>query len=108
MRGHRFADALADPGEADLTAHVDFAALRAEAEAAGARAHGPIEQGVFLRRLGIDVRAARLKTAAPAQAPAIDAALARLTAPGRTGMGTLFKALALSAPQLGPLPGFDP
>jgi hypothetical protein len=31
-----------------------------------------------------------------------------LTAPDRTGMGTLFKALALSAPQLGPLPGFDP
>ncbi|MGZ8300856.1 MAG: SAM-dependent methyltransferase, partial [Rhodoplanes sp.] len=97
-----------EPGEADLTAHVDFAALRADAEAAGVRVQGPIEQGLFLRRLGIDMRAARLKAAAPAQAPAIDAALARLTAPDRTGMGTLFKALALSAPQLGPLPGFDP
>jgi SAM-dependent MidA family methyltransferase len=108
VRGHRFADVLAEPGEADLTAHVDFAALRADAEAAGVRVQGPIEQGLFVRRLGIDMRAARLKAAAPAQAPAIDAALARLTAPDRTGMGTLFKALALSAPQLGPLPGFDP
>jgi NADH dehydrogenase [ubiquinone] 1 alpha subcomplex assembly factor 7 len=108
VRGHRYAEVLAAPGEADLTAHVDFTALRAAAEHAGARVHGPVGQGVLLRRLGIETRAARLKAAAPTKAAAIDAALARLTAPGPTGMGTLFKALALSAPQLGPLPGFDP
>lgn len=107
VRSHRFADVLADPGEADLTAHVDFAALRADAERAGARAYGPIEQGLFLRRLGIAQRAARLKAAAPDQAGAIDAALARLTGPGQAGMGGLFKALALCDPTLGPLPGFD-
>jgi SAM-dependent MidA family methyltransferase len=108
VRGHRFADVLAKPGEADLTAHVDFAALRADAKAAGAEVYGPIEQGLFLRRLGIAERAARLKTAAPAKGDAIDAALARLTGPGPTGMGRLFKALALCDPTLGPLPGFDP
>jgi SAM-dependent MidA family methyltransferase len=107
VRSHRFADVLADPGEADLTAHVDFAALRADAERAGARVYGPIEQGLFLRRLGIAQRAARLQAAAPDQAGAVDAALARLTGPGQAGMGGLFKALALCDPTLGPLPGFD-
>jgi NADH dehydrogenase [ubiquinone] 1 alpha subcomplex assembly factor 7 len=108
VRGHRFADVLAEPGEADLTAHVDFAALRADAEQAGAQIYGPIEQGLFLQRLGIAQRAARLQAAAPTKSGAIDAALARLTAPGPTGMGRLFKALALCDPTLGPLPGFDP
>jgi len=107
VRGHRFADVLAEPGEADLTAHVDFAVLRADAEQVGARVYGPIEQGLFLRRLGIEQRAARLKAAPPAKACAIDAALARLTGPGPAGMGRLFKALALCDPTLGPLPGFD-
>jgi NADH dehydrogenase [ubiquinone] 1 alpha subcomplex assembly factor 7 len=108
VRGHRFADVLAEPGEADLTAHVDFAALRADAERAGTHVYGSIEQGLFLQRLGITQRAARLKTATPAKADAIDAALARLTGPGPAGMGRLFKALALCDPTLGPLPGFDP
>jgi SAM-dependent MidA family methyltransferase len=108
VRGHRYADLLGEPGEADLTAHVDFAALSAAAEKSGAHAHGPVEQGLFLRRLGIAQRAARLKaSASPAQAAAIDTAVARLTAGGRTGMGTLFKALALADPRLGLLPGFE-
>jgi NADH dehydrogenase [ubiquinone] 1 alpha subcomplex assembly factor 7 len=98
VRGHRFADVLAEPGEVDLTAHVDFAA----------QVYGPIEQGLFLQRLGIAERAARLQTATPAKSGAIDAALARLTGPGPAGMGRLFKALALCDPTLGPLPGFDP
>ncbi len=104
---HRFADPLAAPGEADLTAHVDFAALRTAAGRAGANVHGPIEQSVFLRRLGIEPRAARLKAVAPAQAAAIDTAIARLTGASATGMGTLFKVLALGDPTLGPPPGFD-
>ena len=108
VRGHAYADVLAAPGEADLTAHVDFAALRSEAERAGARTFGPITQGLFLRRLGIDIRAAALKSAAPAQAVAVETALARLTASAPTGMGTLFKVLALCDSRLGPFPGFDP
>jgi SAM-dependent MidA family methyltransferase len=108
VRGHAYADVLAAPGEADLTAHVDFAALRSEAERAGARTFGPITQGLFLRRLGIDVRAAALKSAVPAQAAAIEAGLGRLTTSAPPGMGTLFKVLALCDPRLGPFPGFDP
>jgi SAM-dependent MidA family methyltransferase len=108
ITAHGFAAPLASPGEADLTAHVDFAALARAAERAGAHASRPVSQGEFLRRLGIDKRADMLKVrATPTQGANIDAALARLTAPGTTGMGELFKAIAISDPKLGVLPGFD-
>lgn len=107
VRGHRYADILAAPGEADLTAHVDFAALARAATAVGARSFGPIEQGTFLRRLGIAARAEALKRrATPEQAAAVDAALARLAAPA-SSMATLFKAMALVAPGAAPPPGFE-
>ncbi|MDP4006848.1 class I SAM-dependent methyltransferase [Methylobacterium sp. NEAU K] len=107
LSGHRFADPLAAPGEADLTHHVDFAALARAARAEGAAVHGPVEQRDFLLALGLQARAERLKTrATEAQAAAIDAALERLTEAGRAGMGSLFKVLAVSGPDLGPLPGF--
>jgi SAM-dependent MidA family methyltransferase len=105
---HAFADPLTTPGEVDLTAHVDFAALARSAEAAGARVHGPVAQGEFLRRLGIEARAAALRAnATAAQAADIDAALARLTGAGRDAMGELFKAIAFADPKLATLPGFD-
>jgi NADH dehydrogenase [ubiquinone] 1 alpha subcomplex assembly factor 7 len=105
---HGFADPLAAPGEVDLTAHVDFAALARAARAAGARVHGPLVQGTFLRRLGIEARAAALRAhATAAQAADIDAALARLVGSGGEAMGELFKAVAFADPKLGALPGFD-
>jgi NADH dehydrogenase [ubiquinone] 1 alpha subcomplex assembly factor 7 len=104
---HAYADPLSAPGRIDLTAHVDFQALARAVESMGAVSFGPIEQADFLRRLGIETRAAALKAkAAPAAAAAIDSALARLTGHGRTGMGTLFKAIAFAHPQLGRPPGF--
>lgn len=106
VRGHAHADALAEPGLADLTTQVDFAALAATAHAAGARCFGPVTQGGFLRALGIDARAAMLKLrATPAQAGAIDAALVRLTAPNQ--MGRLFKTLAVVSGGQEPPAGFD-
>ncbi len=94
MRGHATADPFRDPGENDVTAHVDFTAL---AQSAGVAAHGPVPQGVWLARLGIEARTAALKArATPTQAAGIEAALVRLTAPQQ--MGTLFKAMALTAP----------
>ncbi len=107
VRAHAFADPLADPGCVDLTAHVDFAPLAHGFRAAGCGVQGPVPQADFLSRLGIEARAARLKRdATPRQAADIDSALRRLTAPDQ--MGTLFKVLAVAAPQLGLLPGFDP
>jgi SAM-dependent MidA family methyltransferase len=106
VRGHAFADPLADPGESDLTTQVDFAALARTARREGAQAHGPVTQGGFLRRLGIEARAARLKQTATAQQAAdIDLALARLVAADQ--MGDLFKMLAIADRKLGALPGFD-
>jgi SAM-dependent MidA family methyltransferase len=108
VAGHAYADPLQAPGEADLTAHVDFEALAQSAESIGSRIHGPILQRELLARLGIDKRAAALKAHAPRdKALEIDMAVARLTESGAKGMGELFKALAIADPKLGALPGFE-
>jgi len=105
MRGHAFADPLAEPGVADLTAHVDFAALAEAARAAGATPRPLLGQGEFLARLGIAARAERLAAGKDAATvAAIGAAVRRLTAPD--AMGTLFKVLAVSQSGLA-LPAFD-
>ena len=96
---HRRHAVLEEPGAADLTAHVDFAALAGAARAAGARAWGPVPQGGFLAALGLAERAAALVArATPAQAGAIESGCRRLIDPAE--MGTLFKALALADPTL--------
>ncbi|MFI4996301.1 MAG: class I SAM-dependent methyltransferase [Hyphomicrobiales bacterium] len=106
VRKHGFVDPLAMPGESDLTAHVDFTALGEVARKAGAALHGPASQGDFLRALGIEARAQTLKTAQPAQAAAIDAALDRLAGHGAGEMGALFKAMVITDPKLGEIAGF--
>ena len=108
MRSHRATDPLSAPGQADLTAHVDFQALGRAGESIGANLHGPITQAEFLYRLGIEERAAVLRRSAPPdRAPGIDSALARLTDTGQRDMGSLFKVIGLSSPQLDVLPGFE-
>ena len=66
---HAYADPLTAPGNIDLTAHVDFQALARAVEAMGANGFGPIEQSEFLRRLGIETRAATLKAKAARPPP---------------------------------------
>jgi SAM-dependent MidA family methyltransferase len=111
LRGHEAADPLAEPGSVDVTAHVDFAALAAAARSAGAAAHGPLPQGLFLQRLGLMSRAAVLARAAQMagkgreQAGLILSGAERLVAPER--MGRLFKALCLCDPALPAPPGFE-
>ncbi|ESR23189.1 class I SAM-dependent methyltransferase [Lutibaculum baratangense] len=95
LKGKRPADPLAAPGEADLTAHVDFGALAEAARAAGADSHGPLAQGSFLTALGIGARAERLRKGG-ADAGDLGLALERLTGVG--AMGDLFKVLALVTP----------
>jgi NADH dehydrogenase [ubiquinone] 1 alpha subcomplex assembly factor 7 len=107
VNDHAFADPLSAPGLADITAHVDFFIFGEAAESMGASVHGPVTQAKFLRELGIDARADALRRGASAeQAATITSAVARLTESGRTGMGDLFKVIAISDPKLGPLPGF--
>ena len=106
MRSHRYHDPLDAPGSADLTAHVDFAAVSRAAAETGARVWGPVPQGEFLRALGIEARAAMLlRRVTPDQAAAIESGCRRLIDPAE--MGTLFKALAIADPALPPpLAGF--
>lgn len=103
---HSPVDALAAPGEADLTAHVDFAALSRAASAAGAVAYGPLPQGTLLTRLGIVARTAALAARMrDMQRRLLTTGTQRLIDPAH--MGTLFKTLALIAPGVGAPPGFE-
>lgn len=107
LRRHAHVSPLEDPGEVDLTAHVDFAALAAAAKGQGARVFGPLAQGEFLERLGIRLRAARLKAGADAgQARAVDQALTRLTSPD--AMGSLFQCLCIASPEIDEIAPFEP
>ncbi|RKF17199.1 class I SAM-dependent methyltransferase [Roseovarius spongiae] len=105
LRDHAPADPLAEPGKADLTAHVDFEAL---ARAAAPALHSRLTpQGVWLERLGITARAQAL--AAGLSGAALESHVAahrRLTHPAE--MGTLFKVMALYAQGAAPPPGLDP
>jgi NADH dehydrogenase [ubiquinone] 1 alpha subcomplex assembly factor 7 len=107
IASHSFADPLKNPGQADITAHVDFQALARAAEDLGARVHGPVPQGDFLRRLGIETRAVTLMAkTTPEISEDISGALKRLIGGGRGGMGSMFKVLAISEPKLTALAGF--
>ena len=105
VRRHRHADRLDAPGEADLAAAVDFAAIRNEAAAAGAVTAGPVAQGAFLRELGIVERAAALCRPTPARAGEIAGQRDRLVGPD--GMGKDFRALAIVPPQAACPDGFS-
>ncbi|MCJ8156516.1 class I SAM-dependent methyltransferase [Sphingomonas sp. LaA6.9] len=96
VKRHEYADPFAEPGERDLTAHVDFAALAEEGRGAGLRVFGPATQGDWLHGLGLAARATALVKAAPERAGEIAAARDRLANPAQ--MGQLFKALAFVAP----------
>jgi SAM-dependent MidA family methyltransferase len=96
VAGHAFVDPLGRPGEADLTAHVDFAALVRVAEANGAAVDLVATQADFLAAIGIGARAEALKArATPTQRADIEAAVARLSDRSAKGMGSLFKVLAV-------------
>ncbi len=103
LKNHKFVDPLAAPGEADLTAHVDFEAL-GEPFDKGCR-YGPKEQGPFLEALGIGARANALSGKANEQQKGdIASALKRLTDPD--AMGSLFKAIAVTSPGVAAPAGF--
>ncbi|MBU1347099.1 MAG: SAM-dependent methyltransferase [Alphaproteobacteria bacterium] len=105
LRRHARVDALATPGEADVTQWADFPAVLEAAVRAGADVTGCVGQGAFLRRLGIEARAERLTSARPDAGPVIARQLARLTAPDQ--MGDLFKAAAIFSPRSLAVPGFE-
>lgn len=96
VRNHRFSPVLADPGEQDLTSHVDFEAVQRAARDAGASVTPIVTQGHWLKNLGIEARAQGLIRSNPERAQEIETALARLISPDQ--MGELFKVVALHSP----------
>ena len=107
IRRHRKAPPLEGLGEIDLSAGVDFKALAQCAETAGARAYGPLAQGLVLRALGIEARHGQLAARAnPTQKRELDAALHRLCDPA--AMGESFQVLALAGPRDPEPAGFAP
>ena len=97
VRRHAAVDPLRTPGEADLSAHVDFHAVADAALAAGVRVYGPVSQGDYLGRLGAGQRLERLLASATgAQRASLESGYRRLVAP--EAMGDLFKVLVLAAP----------
>jgi len=108
VKGHQYFPVLETPGEADLTAHVDFAVLADIARDAGIDAHGPITQAAFLEDLGIEARANSLQEkATPEQSEDITLSLERLTSTAENGMGHLFKVLALTQTGMPTPPGME-
>lgn len=106
VKAHQTVSPLTEPGGVDLTAHVDFARLAEAARAAGAAVHGPVGQGRFLSALGAEQRGrALIQAARPEQAMLIDSGVRRLIHPSE--MGTLFKGIAFTHPQLPLPPGFE-
>jgi SAM-dependent MidA family methyltransferase len=95
VRRHEYADPWTEPGESDLTAHVDFESLSRAAAEAGATVHGPVTQGEWLARLGIEARAGALARSAPHRSDEIRTARDRLVSPDQ--MGKLFRVIGLSA-----------
>jgi len=104
LQAHEYADPLAEPGAADLTAHVDFEALALAATPL--RATPLVPQGVLLERLGVATRAEALARGLEGDARARHLAAYRRLTHGDE-MGHLFKAMALSPPQAPAPPGFD-
>jgi NADH dehydrogenase [ubiquinone] 1 alpha subcomplex assembly factor 7 len=106
VRKHGNHHVLDDPGEADLSARVDFTTVARVAQEAGAEVYGPVGQGEFLLALGIEARATKLAEGASAgRREDIETALGRLIGSGE--MGSLFKVLAIAAPGTPAPAGFE-
>lgn len=106
VKKHKYHSVLDQPGAADVTAHVDFAAAAQAARAVGARVHGPVGQGLWLKRLGIDVRKAQLSEGkTTTETNTINTSIERLVAPEH--MGELFKVVALGPQSVLALAGFE-
>jgi NADH dehydrogenase [ubiquinone] 1 alpha subcomplex assembly factor 7 len=101
VAGHRRADPLAHPGQADITSHVDFSSLANCLRQTGAAVYSLIDQAGFLAAMGLAARVAALERNQP---PAIRAQIAegaaRLAAADQ--MGHLFKVLGAGHPDLPP------
>ncbi|GLI69361.1 hypothetical protein VaNZ11_013949, partial [Volvox africanus] len=132
IRAHRGVGILDGPGSADLSAWVDFGALKMAAEGAASaaaaaaatavaastpvspppspvRTAGPVSQAAFLRGLGIETRLKWLASRASnlAEAEALAAGCARLLGGSEEGgMGVSYQVMAIHQADLREMAGF--
>ena len=106
VRAHRYSYVLDNPGEQDLTAHVDFAALAAAASSGGAAVSRVTGQGTWLETLGIAARAMALAAKNPQDTDRIAAARRRLC--DEEEMGRLFKVMAIRSSKWPDVAGLEP
>jgi NADH dehydrogenase [ubiquinone] 1 alpha subcomplex assembly factor 7 len=105
VHGHRFSYVLDHPGEQDLTAHVDFAALAKAVRIGGAEPSCIVSQGTWLETIGIGARAMALAAKNPADTESISAARRRLC--DEAEMGRLFKVMAIRSPDWPQVAGLE-
>ena len=100
IQSHRLVSPFISPGQVDLSADVDFLGLAEAAIDASERVevHGPIEQGEWLKRMGVQERAEMLIKAAgddTTKADTVRKAVQRLVERGGGAMGRLYKVMAI-------------
>jgi NADH dehydrogenase [ubiquinone] 1 alpha subcomplex assembly factor 7 len=105
LRAHKKVSIFDHPGEADLTAHVDFEALGNVVQNKGARLIGVEEQGRWLTAMGLDARSDALARQSPEKAEILARQRERLIAPDQ--MGELFKVMGFSSPDWPEGAGFN-
>ncbi len=99
IKDHAFVDVLADPGAVDLSAYVDFDAVRSGCEKEGAVMHGPVDQGVLLKALGVDERLQALMGGSAGDEDATKRLVdgyRRIVGGGEGEMGVRYKAVCLT------------
>ncbi|ORY52002.1 DUF185-domain-containing protein [Rhizoclosmatium globosum] len=101
MRGiqsHKFVSALSKPGDSDLTADVDFSFLAKAFIDTGVKSYELMNQGDFLRSMGIVQRLQVLmKVADAAKRKDLASSYERLVGPsGVNGMGEIYKFMAVT------------
>ena len=106
VRAHRYSYVLDSPGEQDLTAHLDFAALAAAAARGGTSVSRATGQGTWLETLGIAARAMALAAKNPQDTDRIAAARRRLC--DEEEMGRLFKVMAIRSSKWPDVAGLEP
>lgn len=105
VKNHEFASILNEPGEADVSAHVDFGAIKTAAKTVACTELLP--QGIWLQRMGITHRFHSLNASMDKkQMHQHLSAYRRLV--HSEEMGTLFKCMALYPFEGTTPPGFNP
>ncbi|MGY8985602.1 MAG: class I SAM-dependent methyltransferase [Sphingomonadales bacterium] len=105
IKGHNYQSVLENPGETDITAHINFMALQEALAESEIDLHGPVTQCDFLKNLGIDYRAEQIiKANGPDVTSKVQRSLKKLI--DKKEMGELFKVLGVSYGLYGEPPGF--